>query len=215
MTLRTHLSRFLHSKAGKLIPILLIALLVGTASSTVYVFYIANTSATVQTPKVLLRAGTDSSGSACAAPWPCAYVNVAATGDYEAITMSLFPSVSETVQPQTYYSNLTTIQNHDTVLHTLRSIELYNIVIPSTTLGGITVYYCTTQTEFNPDGSLVTAGDCPDSFTIVQATTGTHVIVSSVTLAAGAKDYIEVAAWAASTATVGNSVTFDLAFQWI
>jgi hypothetical protein len=212
MSFRRKLRGLFNSKAGKLLPILLIALLIGSASSTVYVFYIANTTVNAQTPKVVLRAGTDA--TACTTTYPCANVAVASTNDYETVTISMFPSVTNTPQPATYYSNLTTIQNHETTAgHTLKSVEIYAITgATAANLGKITVYYCTTQTEFNPDGTLVTPANCVGSNNIVSGSSGTLVIVSSQPLAAGAKGYIEVAAYAASGAT--GTVTFDLAFQW-
>jgi hypothetical protein len=213
MSYRRKFKALFNSKAGKLLPVLLIALLVGSASSTVYVYYIANTTATPQTAKVVLRPGGDLSSSC--STYPCASYTAPSTSDYEAVTLSFFPSATSAVQPATYYTNFTTIQNHEaTASHTLNKVEIYNIGgATAANLGKITVYYCTIQTDFNPDGSLVTPGNCPGSYSIVAGSSGTQVLVSGASLAAGAKGYIEVAAYAATP--IGGSVTFDIAFQWI
>jgi hypothetical protein len=217
MSFRGAVSRLFHSKAGKLLPILLIALLIGSASSTVYVYYIGNATGTVKTSDMQLRAGTDS--GSCTTSWPCATVTPVSTNDYETIAFSLFPSVASAVQPATYYSNLTTIQNHGTVAHSLKAVDLYNFggTPGLSALGKIVVYYCTTQTEFNPDGTLVTPADCLGSATIISTTSGVQVVSGAFpsSLAAGTKGYIELYAYALNTATAGNTITFTLSFQWL
>ena len=75
------------------------------------------------------------------------------------------------------------------------------------------VYYCTTQTEFNSSGSLVTPANCVGSFSIVSTTGGSVAGTYPVSIAAGAVQYIEIVAYAKSTATTG-SVTFNIAIQW-
>ncbi len=214
MSFRGKFTRFFHSKAGKLLPILLIALLIGSASSTVYVYYIGNATATVKTSDILLRAGTDS--GACTTSWPCATVTPVSTSDYETIALSLFPSVASAVQPATYYSNLTTIQNHGAVAHSLKSVKLYNFA-GLANLGSITVYYCTVQTEFNPDGTLVTPGNCVGFATITSSTSGVQTVSGAfpVSLAAASKGYIELYGFALNTAAAGSTVTFTLSFQWL
>ncbi|MGA2198692.1 MAG: hypothetical protein ABSG45_02010 [Nitrososphaerales archaeon] len=218
MTSKEKISGFFHSKIGKILPILLIALLIGSASSTVYVYYIGNATGTVKTSDMLLRAGTDSSAS-CTTSWPCATVTPVTSSDYETIAFSLFPSVASAVQPATYYSNLTTIQNHGTVSHSLKAVDLYNFggTPGLSALGKIVVYYCTTQTEFNPDGTLVTPANCLGSATIISTTSGVQVVSGAFpsSLAANAKGYIELSAYALNTATAGNTVMFTISFQWL
>lgn len=212
--IKGNLKKLFHSKFGKLLPILLIALLIGSASSTVYVYYIGSATATVKSPDMLLRAGTDS--SACTTSWPCATVTPVSTNDYETISFTLFPSVASAVQPATYYSNLTTIQNHGTVSHSVEAVKLYNFANLAN-LGKIVVYYCTTQTEFNPDGTLVTPANCLGSATLISSTSGVQTVSGAFpsALAAGAKGYIEVVAYALNTASAGATVTFTLSFQWL
>jgi len=208
------LKKFFHSKAGKLLPVLIIALLIGTASSTVYTYYIGNATATVKAPDLRLRAGTDSSSSCTM--YPCATVTVAATYDSETIALSLFPSATNTPQPATYYSNLTTIQNKGTLTHSISSIKLSTFT-GLTNLGSIIVYYCTAQTEFNPDGTLVTPANCPYSSTITSSSSGYQSMSGSfpASLEANAKGYIEVAAYALSTAAAGSTIAFSISFQWL
>ncbi len=205
------LGGLLHSRWAKLLSIVLISGMVATASATVYVFYYGNGTATVQTSDMRLAPGTDASASCTA--YPCATVTVSSTKDIATIGLSFFPATTDTPTPATYYTNITTIQNHGAGSHTIQSVKVFNIVDSSSSLGSITVYYCTTQTEFNPAGTLVTPSNCPGSFSITSSTGGT--VVSSQTLAAGAKGYVEIVAYAKSTATAGSAVTFSIAFQWL
>ena len=215
-TPKKKLETFFHSKTGKILPVLLIALLIGLASSTVYTYYIVNNTATVRTPDVRLVAGSDSV-TTCST-YPCASVSVASTYDYATVAFSLFPSVTNTPQPATYYSNLTTIQNKGTAAHSISSVKISGFT-GGAYLGTITVYYCTAQTEFNPDGTLVTPTNCVGSYAITSSSTGYQVISGTfpVSLAAGSshKGYIEVAAYGLSTATAGSAITFNINIQWL
>ena len=214
MTSESKFRKIFHSKTGKLLPIILIVLLIGAASSTVYVYYIGNATATVKNSDMVLRAGTDS--GACTTSWPCATVTPDSTADYETVNFSIFPSAVAPIQPATYYSNLTTIQNHGTVAHSLKAVQLYGFSGVAN-LGKIVVYYCTTQTEFNPDGSLVTPGNCLGSSTVTSSSSSTQVVsgVFPTPIAAGAKGYIELYGYALNTASAGSTVTFTIAFQWL
>jgi hypothetical protein len=216
ISIRRRLEAFFHSKTGKILPVLLIALLIGAASSTVYSYYIMSNTATVRTPDVRLVAGTDS--SSCTT-YPCTTVSVSSTYDYATVSFSLFPSVTNSPQPATYYSNLTTIQNKGTLAHSIDSIQISGISETGTPapLGTITVYYCSAHTEFNPNGTPVTA--CVGSYAITSTTSGTISGISSASpasLPAGApnKGYIEVAAYAASGATAGT-ISFQISIQWV
>jgi hypothetical protein len=213
---RNRLAAFFNSKTGKLLPILLIALLIGTASSTVYTYYIVSNTGTVKTPDVRLVAGTDSIGSCTT--YPCTTVTVASTYDYETVAFSLFPSVTNSPQPATYYSNLTTIQNKGTAAHSLTSIKVSGFTGVAY-LGNIVIYYCTAQTEFNPDGTLVTPANCVRSTAITSGSATTQTLSGTfpVTLTNGAanKGYIEVAAYALSTASAGSQVSFQISIQWL
>jgi hypothetical protein len=214
-TPRKRIETFFHSKTGKILPVLLIALLIGMASSTVYTYYVASSTATVKTPDVRLVAGSDS--MACTM-YPCTTVTVASTFDYATVAFSLFPSATNTPQPATYYSNLTTIQNKGTLTHPIKSIQLSGFT-GGASLGTITVYYCTAFTEFNPDGTLVTPGNCLGSYTITSTSTGYQSVSGTfpVNLAAGSshKGYFEVAAYALGTATAGSAITFNISIQWL
>jgi len=214
MTNITRVKEFFHSKTGKVLPIILIALLIGAASSTVYVYYTASGTATVKAPDMVLRAGTDS--GSCTTSWPCASVTVATSNDFETIAISMFPSVANTPQPATYYSNLTTIQNHGAVSHSIKSI-LVKVASGTANLGSLTLYYCTTQTEFNPDGTLVTPANCIGSYTMTSASgAGWNAVSGSFgSLASNAKGYFEMYGYALNTASVGATVTFQLGISWL
>jgi hypothetical protein len=210
------LEAFFRSKTGKILPVLLIALLIGAASSTVYVYFIVSATGTARTPDVRLVAGTDASGSC--ATYPCATVAVASTNDFATVGFSLFPSATNTPQPATYYSNLTTVQNKGTAAHSIKSIKISGFT-GLANLGSITVYYCTAQTEFNPDGTLVTPGNCVGSYSIVSGSSGYQSISGTfpVALNAGSpsKGYIEMAAYALGTASAGSTVSFQISIQWL
>ena len=225
MTMKQKLKAFFSSKTGKILPVILIALLIGVASSTVYTYYIVNATGTVRTPDLQLVAGTDVAG--CSSTYPCATVTVSTTKDSAAVGFSLFPSATNTPQPATYYSNLTTVQNVGTSAHTISAIKISNLAGVAY-LGSITVYYCSSATaphnsEFNPDGTLVTPADCVGSATITSSSTGVITLSGgSTTLparsgggAGASKGYIEVAAYALGTATAGSAITFNISIQWL
>ena len=104
--------------------------------------------------------------------------------------------------------------------HTINSVKLSNFAglanLAASPNGGITVWYCTTQTEFNPDGTLVTPGNCVGSATIYSGSTGVLSLANFPSpLAASSKGYIEIYGSALSTATAGSTVTFNIAIQWL
>jgi hypothetical protein len=211
MIVRKGVRDFLASRTGKILPVLLIALLIAAASSTVYVYYIESNTATVQTPDLKLFAGSDSTASCT--KYPCATITVAATFDYAAASFSLFNSATNTPQPASYYSNYTVIKNVGANAHTINSIKLSNFVGVAA-LGSIKVWYCTTQTEFNPYVTLVTPGNCPGSSIITSGSGAVQTISGgSQALAAGARGFIEIGpAWAGAAS---GTVTFNIAFEWV
>jgi len=81
------LTALFHSKFGKLIPVLLIAGMMTTASATVFTYYYGATTATVQTADVQLVAGSDNVGGTV---YPTATVTVAGTKDSATIGISFF-----------------------------------------------------------------------------------------------------------------------------
>jgi len=212
------LEAFFRSKTGKILPVLLIALLIGAASSTVYVYFIANATGTVRTSDVRLVAGTD---SGTCTTYPCATVTVGSTNDFATVAFTLFPSNTNTPQPATYYSNLTTVQNKGTAAHSIKSIQISGLT-NGANLGALTVWYCTTQTEFNPDGTLVTPANCVGSYQITSASSGYHSVSGTfpvslpvTTGAGGAKGYIEMSAYALGTAAAASTVSFQISIQWL
>jgi len=200
-------SSLLHSRWGKLLPVLLIAGLTATASATVFVMYYGSATATVRTPDVRLVAGTDST---CSSTYPSACVSIASTYDFATVGISFFPSVTNTPQPASYFTNITTIRNYGTVVHTINSIAISNIGGTTADLGSITVYYCASSS-----GSSPPSASCA-SFAIT-STTGGSLSGSSLpaTLAASTTGYIEVVAYAASGATASSSVTFQISISWV
>lgn len=178
------------------------SMLMATASASVFVNYYGDATATVGTPDVQLVAGTDHGGSG----YPSASVVVAATYDYAAIGISIFASATNTPQPATYFTDLLNIDNPSATARTVNSVTISNIVDTNSVLGSIVVYYCTSQTD-DPANNNV------GSFAIT-STTGGEVLAAGQALAASGTHYIEVVAYAASTATAGQTVTFDIAIEW-
>ncbi len=209
MNAKRIISALLNSKLGKLLPVLLIAALTVTASATVFVLYYGSATATVRAPDVVLVAGTDISGSCTA--YPCATATIASTKDFETVGVSFFPSATNSPQPASYFTNLTTVYNGGSVSHTINSITISNIGGTTADLGSITVYYCSTQTN-----TPAASSSC-DSFAITSTTGGSlsgHSVLPA-TLAASHTGYMEVVAYAASGASVSSSVTFQISISWV
>jgi hypothetical protein len=210
--LKSKFAWFLRSKIGKLMLVAIVLSMVATASATVYVFYYGTASVSVQSPDLKLYAGSDSSASCTV--YPCAHTTISSTGDVATISMSFFAAdTSFSPVPATYYTNVTTIHNSGTSAHSIKSVQITNIADPSSDLGTIAVYYCTTQTDFNASGLLVTPSNCVGSYSITSTTAGSVSGTFPVTIAPGATQYIEIVAFATSTATTG-SVSFNIAVQW-
>ena len=94
MNAKRIVSALLHSRWGKLLPVLLIAGLTATASATVFVMYYGGATATVRTPDVALVKGTGESGSCTA--YPCATVSIASTKDFATVGITSFHSNQHT-----------------------------------------------------------------------------------------------------------------------
>ena len=209
-SVRKGLKSLYRSKLGKLLPVLLIAAIIATASASVFVLYYGSVTATVKTYDVTLVAGTDASASCSAVPLPCATVGLSSTNDFATITMTFAKSATNTPQPATYYTNLLQVHNGGTLAHTVQAVSVNTIAQSGTDLGSITVYYCTAQTN-----TPATSSSCA-SFAIT-STTGGSLSGNSIlpaSLAASGTGYIETVAYAATTATAGNTVTFQLQIQW-
>jgi len=204
-------NRLYHERYGRLLVVLFLIALAVTAGATVYVFFYTVGTSTVQTPDVQLVAGPDI-GSSCTA-YPCASGAVSATHDLLTVTISFFPTAAAaSPYPASYYSNFAQIKNTAaTNTHSIKSIQVINVGGTTSDLGSITVYYCTAQTEFSASGTL---SGCVGSFAITSATGGSVSGTFPQSIAAGANQYIELAAYAASGSTSATSVTFQIAVQW-
>lgn len=197
---------FSKSKAKKLLPIIVLASIIGLVSAAVFTVYYANFTATVKTPDIQLVAGPDSTASPTS--YPAATVTVASTDDYATVAFSIFPSATNTPQPSTYYTNLLQIQNVGTASHTINSITISDITGASN-LGSITIYYYTTQTDTPSTGTAV------GYVTLTSSSTGTYTLVTSQTIAASATNYIEIVGYASASASEGTTVSFNAAISWV
>ncbi|MDG7007220.1 MAG: hypothetical protein JRN06_03115 [Nitrososphaerota archaeon] len=202
------------SKAGKILPVLIIAGLVASASASVFVVYYGNATATVKTPDVQLIAGGDASSSSSYKPT----VSVSNTSDYASIGITLFPSAFKAnpivaPQPGIYYTDLLEVKNTGATTHDVNSIAVTNVVDSSSSLGEIDVYYCPTQTNAPTTTScelykILTAGASPATGSVTfPVTLGTSSPTNT--------NYIEIVAHAKAGATVSSTVAFDLQISWV
>jgi len=192
-------------KLAKLLPIIVLTILMATASAAVFTRFYGTATATVKTPDVQLIAGSDSTASP--AMYPNATVTVAATYDYATVGFSLFPSATNSPQPETYYTNLTLIKNVGTSSHTLTSVTISGITGASN-LGALSIYYYTTQTD-SPD-----TGSPAGNVILTSSSSGSYTLVSNQILAPSAINYIEIVGNAAAGASNGATITFSITIQW-
>jgi len=138
----------------------------------------------------------------------------------ERLRTSLHPTTRKLVADlvcsmNSYYSNLIQVKDA-TNAHSIRSVQILGIGSTSANdFGKIIVYYCTTQTDFNPDGSLVTPANCVGSYSITSTTGGSVSGSFPVAISAGGTHYIELVAYAGSSGTVGDTIQFKIAVQWV
>jgi len=202
---KSALAALLHSKVGKLIPILLITAMMTTASASVFTYYYGNTTATVRASDMQLIAGADNLGGST---YPTATVTVSSTNDFATMGISLFKSATNTPQPATYFTDLLEVKNNaGSASHTVKLVSISGITATrGADFGSITVYYCASQTD-NPAGSNL------GSFAIT-STTGGNVFSGTDTITAGTTHYIEIVAYAGTGATTGDTITFTVNIQW-
>ena len=215
MNIRSHLG--VVGRLGKTVLVLLAIAMVGLASASVYVFYYVNPTSTIRASDITLVAGSDSGSGACP-NYPCATVGISSTGDTAVVQLSMFKANGTFVPPPaTYYSNLIKVvdANH---AHTIQSVQVFGVASTrATDFGKVIVYYCTAQTDFNPDATLVTPGNCPGSYSITSASAGYFSLgISNQAIALGATHYIEVVVYAGNNAlnVAGDTIKFNVAVQW-
>lgn len=203
----------LSSKRAKLAAILLLIGLVSSASATVYVFYYANATSTVRTADLTLAAGSDASGS-CSV-YPCATVSISGTSDTATVSISMFKAdATFTPPPSSYYTNLIQVKDA-TNAHSIQAVQIFGVSASSSNdFGKITIYYCTSQTQFLANGSLVTPSNCVGSYAITSTTSGSVSGTFPVGISASGVQYIELSAYAGSSASASDTVTFKIAVEW-
>jgi hypothetical protein len=198
-----------HSRLGKFLPVLIVAALIASASAAVFVMYYGAATATVRNPDVSLVAGPDASASC--SDYPCATVSVS-SNSFATVGISLFASATNSPQPSTYFTNLLQVHNSgSTASHTINSISISNIAQSGSDFGSISVYYCSTQTN-----SPETSSNCA-SLTFTSTSGGGSLSGNNIlpqTLTAGSTGYIEIVGYAATTASAGDTVTFQIAMSW-
>lgn len=203
------------SKRAKLIAALFLVGLVASASASILAFFYASTTSTVRASNLNLAAGADSSSS-CSV-YPCATVTISGTSNTATVSLSMFKADATTYNPppSSYYSNLIQIVD-STNAHSILSVQISSISATSSNdFGKITVYYCTTQTEFTASGSLVTPSNCVGSYSITSTTGGSFSGSFPVSISAGSTQYIELAAYAGSSGSTSDTITFNIAVEWV
>ncbi len=207
--MRNIVSFLFHTKLGKLLPVLIVAALIASASAAVFVMYYGAGTATVQSPDVSLVAGPDASSS-CSV-YPCATVSVS-SNSFATVGVSLFASATNSPQPATYYTNLLQVHNSaSSASHTINSISVSNIAQSGSDFGSITVYYCSSQTN-----TPASSSSCA-SLTFTSASGSGSLSGNSIlpqTLTAGSTGYIEIVGYTATTASAGDTITFQIAISW-
>ncbi|MGA2877176.1 MAG: hypothetical protein ABSE82_16795 [Nitrososphaerales archaeon] len=205
----------LHSKFGKLLPVLIVAGLTASASATVFVMYYGSATATVQTADVQLVNLADAHASCTT--YPCANSSLA-TGthnDSATIGVSMYASTAVTPHPSTYYTNFIGVKNSGSASHTINSISISNIVDASSSLGNITIFLCASSVDISVQANAATCAH----YSITSTTGGSLASGSTVTmpytLAASSTAVIEVQAYASATATSSHTVTFQVAMSWV
>ncbi|MDE1854232.1 MAG: hypothetical protein KGI38_10885 [Thaumarchaeota archaeon] len=183
------------------------------ASATTYAYFYASTTATVRTADLTLAAGTDS--SSCTTVYPCATVTISGTSDTATVTLSLFKADSTfSPPPATYYTNLVQVKDAANA-HSVISVSITSISSTSASdFGKIIVYYCTAQCTFDSSGA-VNGGTSVGSFLITSTGGGSVSGTFPQSISASGTHFIEVVAYAGSTALTGDTISFKVAVQWV
>jgi len=205
-SLKKGLKALYGSKLGKILPVLIIAGLVATASAAVFVNYYGTATATVGNNDISLAAGTDS--TACTTNFPCITVTPSSPiADTATIAMNLGKDTGPvSPQPETYFTDAMHIANSGGASRTIKSITISSIVATAPAdFGSITVYYCATQTN--------TPASCAGSFAITSTAGGT-VSGLPLSIAASGTAYIEFVGYAGSGATATDTIAFNVQIQW-
>lgn len=157
-------------------------------------------SMTPQQPKLMLVPGADSS-PVCTS-YPCATVSVSGSGT-ATIALGLGKEAVEEMQPETYYTDLVRVTNPTGSNVTITAVTVGGVSeARQGDIGGITVYFCTSQTDDPSQG-------CAGSFTISSPTGGTAFRGAAV-ISPGGSGYIELAGFAGLSAHSGDRITFTI-----
>jgi hypothetical protein len=196
---------FVRHRRKILLALIALFAIMGVAAAAVFTMFYTSNTATVKSPDVQLAAGSDSSGSSV---YPSASVNVASTHDSATVAFTLFPSEACTPQPKTYYSDLLRISNVGSSSHTISSITITSLSGASN-LGSLTIYYYASQTNDPENGSPL------GSATLTSGSSAPITIFSgSHSLAASTTNYIEIAGYADSGATIDSTISFAISIYW-
>ena len=193
------------SKFGKILPVLIIAGLVATASASVFVNYYASGTVTASTNNVTLVAGGDSSSS-CTGVVPCVHVAIASPGDYATISMNLGNESTNSPQPQSYFTDVLQVHNAGTTARSVTTM-ISSATETGTFYGSLAVYYCTS----NPGANIPSATYGCTSSAITSNVSSPVTVASGVSLPASGTGYVAISGWAISAS---SSLAFDLQFQW-
>ena len=204
-SLKKGLKALYASKLGKLLPVLVIAGMIATASASVFVLYYAQGTATAQTNDVSLVVGGDDHGSACGTITPCVHSTLSTSADFATINLNLGVESSNSPQPQTYFTDVIELNNAGSTSRTVTT-SISSATESGTFYGSLTIYYCTATTS-NPVGD----SNCTTNGAITSNISSLTTVASAQTLAASGTAYIALVGWASATS---SSLSFNLQFQW-
>ena len=202
-SLKNGLKSLYGSKLGKIIPVLVIAGLVATASAAVFVNYYATGTATAHNNDIRLKIGADNTAT-CGTTTPCAHITT--TGDFATIALNIGNGSSHTPQPETVFTDVLNVTN------TGASSRTVNVYVTSATqsgsfYGSLTVFYCTAiSTDPTTDSA-----NCGTGYTITGDVSASQAVATAKSLASSGTGYIALAGWAL---TSGSSLNFNLQIQW-
>lgn len=196
------------SKLGKILPILVVAGLVATASASIFVNYYGSATVTAQNNDVSFVLGGDNTVGGCTNT-PCVSTALNTPPDFATISMNLGIESTASPQPSTTFTDPLQLHNAGSAA---RSVTItITSATPSTNFyGSVSVYYCTVQ-------STTPATDvthCTGS-TMTTGFTAPGTVASGVSLAAAGSGYIEFVGYAGSSAVAGtDTLAFNLQVQW-
>ncbi len=148
--------------------------------------------------------GNDTATSLCLV-YPCATFESRSKNYFE-VSLSLFRSLNESPQPQTYYTDLARIENRGNTSQQLNSIFV-QLTSGASSLGALTIFYCSL-----PSKDPHVDSNCA-SFTVNSTVNSGYLFGNSIfptILSPGGVGYIGAAGFANVNAKVTDQISFQI-----